>query len=118
VIKASEETTREIIEDYGTDFGFIAMDGVFGDVLAGENVLTKIPLPYGVDLIEDVQLDITSISANYTIFNLFRTRKDKEGRKRAVAMQVEQMKKMNEEKARQERKDEIHDYAKYLDRRG
>jgi hypothetical protein len=118
MIVASEETLSEIINEYGTDFGFIPMQSVYGDVLAGEMVLTKVPLPCGLDIIDDINLDITAISGSYTIFDLFRCRKDKEGRKRAVAAQVEQLKKNLDDAVRAETKDEILDYARYLGRKG
>jgi hypothetical protein len=114
---ASEETLKEVISHYGAEFGFVSMKPEYCDVLAGEEVLTKIPTNWGVDVLEFVNVDITAISGRYTIFDLMRTRIDKEGRKRNIAQQVEQLKKMQEIQSKEELKLEMIDYAAYLDKK-
>lgn len=78
--KLSRETIREQIQDDGEDFGIVPMDTVFGTVIAAEEILTVIPLLPGINCIEPVERDITSISMEYPLARVIGSRKKKHER--------------------------------------
>jgi len=89
--RISPEELRRQIEEDGEEFGIVAMDSVFGDVLAAEDILTVLPLVPGVNEVEDVRRDICSVSQEYPVAAVIGSRKKKNERSFYHRAEIAQM---------------------------
>jgi hypothetical protein len=90
--RISRESLREQIERDGADFGIVPYLSVFGDMLAGELVPTMVPVAPGLNHLDEVPRDITSVSQGYPISKVYASRRQRGERflahRRELAHQV------------------------------
>lgn len=89
--KISREELRRQIEEEGADWGITPYDTIFGDVIAGEEVLTVLPLAKGVNIIEEVSRDICSVDQSYPMGSVIRSRLKKHERTVAHRNEIKHM---------------------------
>lgn len=89
--KISREELRRQIEEDGAEWGIVPYETVFGDVIAGEEVPTILPLAKGVNVLEDVSRDICSVDQSYPIAAVIRSRLQKHERSVAHRNEIAHM---------------------------